>query len=228
MSPLRAQQRALSRAAGDIVLDAALNARERKALAALDGPPVIQAFLDRIEYSDEPVYRAPLQVAKDRKGHCFDGAMFAAAMLRRLGFPPLLVDLIPNQRDDDHVLAVFRIDGCLGAIAKSNFSGLRYREPVYRSLRELVMSYFEVHFNVAREKTLRAYTVALDLARFDHLPWTTDPQVMDLVAARLDASRRFSLLSPAQEARLAPVDERQYAAGMLGAVDAGLWKPGKT
>ena len=115
----------------------------------LKTPAAIQAFLDETPYSAENRYRCPLSVVRDRKAHCFDGAVFAAAMLRRLGHPPLIVDLLPNERDDDHMLALFRVDGLLGAVAKSNFSGLRYREPICRSLRELILSYFEDYFNAA-------------------------------------------------------------------------------
>jgi hypothetical protein len=94
-------------------------------------------------------------VMQDRLAHCLDGGLFAAMALRRLGFPPRLVDLLPApQRDDDHILAIYKIDGCYGALAKSNYVGLRSREPVYRSLRELVMSYFEVYYNAESEKTL--------------------------------------------------------------------------
>ena len=109
----------------------------------LKTPALIQAFLDETPYSPEERYRCPLSVLRDRKAHCFDGAVFAAAMLRRLGHRPLIVDMLPNGRDDDHMLALFRVDGHLGALAKSNFSGLRYREPIYRTLRELVLSYFD-------------------------------------------------------------------------------------
>lgn len=211
----------------DALLDAALDARERRELARVDSPPAIQAWLDGVGYSDELIYRCPFRVVRDRRGHCYDGAVFAAAMLRRLGHPPLLVDMLPNERDDDHVLAVFRVDRCWGAVAKSNFVGLRYREPVYRTLRELVMSYFEVHFNVAAEKTLRGYTVPVDLSRSDHLRWTVDSAAMDVIAERLDSTRRYRLLTPAQEARLAPVYERSMKAGMMGANQAGLWRPRK-
>ncbi len=111
--------------------------------AGLDSPAAIQAFLDGLPYSADPFYRCPASVLRDGKAHCFDGALFAAAALRRLGFPPAIVDMLP-ERDDDHILAIYKVDGHWGAIAKSNFVGLRFREAVYASLRELVMSYFEV------------------------------------------------------------------------------------
>jgi len=114
----------------------------------------------------------PAPGSSERRAHCFDGAVFAAAALRKLGFPPLVLELVPNERDDDHLIALYKRDGLWGAVAKSNFVGLRFREPVFRNLRELVLSYFEQFFNVAGEKTLRAYTLPLDLTRFDALGWT--------------------------------------------------------
>ncbi len=191
--------------------------------ACLNSPTTIQAFLDDIPYSTDDFYRCPLRVWRDRTAHCFDGALFGAAALRRLGYPPLILDLIA-ERDDEHMLALYRIDGHWGAVAKSNFVGLRYREPVYRTLRELVMSYFESYFNVAGEKTLRGYTVPLNLARFDHLNWMISDEHLEYIAARTDRLRRFSLLTPAMIARLSSVDRRSYQAGMLGVDAAGLYK----
>lgn len=191
----------------------------------LDSPPAIQEFLNGIGYSAEPVYRCPASVLRDGKGHCFDGGVLAAAALRRLGFPPLIVDLLPWEgHDDDHILAVFKIAGGWGAVAKSNFVGLRYRDPVFRSLRELVMSYFEVFFNLAREKTLRAYTVPLNLARFDRRHWTTRDETMEDIATRLDQIRKHQLLAPGMAERLALTDQRSFEAGLLGSLPEGLRK----
>src|SRR5262245_48229757 len=122
---------------------AALTPTELSQIRRLTTPAKIQAFLDDIPYSTEDRYRCPLTVLRERCGHCFDGALFAAAMLRRLGHKPRILDMLPNRRDDDHILALFQRDGYWGALAKSNFAGLRYREPIYRTLRELVLSYFE-------------------------------------------------------------------------------------
>jgi len=204
--------------------EALLNREERALLATFTTPAGIQAFLDGIAYSTEPIYRCPLRVLRERTGHCFDGALFAAAMLRRLGQRPLIVDMLPNERDDDHVLAVYRVDGYWGAVAKSNFAGLRYREPVYRSLRELIMSYFEVYFNVNGEKTLRGYTTPLDLSAFDARDWLASDEPLEAIADRLGEIRHFSLLTPAMVARLAPVDVRSYQAGLQGSNPAGLFK----
>jgi hypothetical protein len=210
----------------DDELSRSLDASQRKILAGLTSPPAIQAFLDDIPYSADPIYRCPRTVLLDRKAHCFDGALFAAAALRRLGHRPRVVDLLPEPgRDDDHMLAVFQVGGCWGAVAKSNFVGLRYREPVYRSVRELAMSYFELYYNLAREKTLRGYTVPLDLARFDGLHWTvSDGEPLAAIARRLDEIRRYSLLPARAASSLSLLDDRSYHAGLEGSDAAGLFR----
>jgi hypothetical protein len=190
----------------------------------LDSPLAIQEFLDGVPYSADPFYRCPARVLRDRKAHCFDGALFAAAALSELGFPPLVLDMLP-ENDDDHLLALFKVDGHWGAVAKSNFVGLRYREPVYRNLRELAMSYFESYYNLAREKTLRGYTVPLSLAAFDRRGWRTRDEPLDAIAARLDEIRRVPLLTPRMVARLSPVDARTYEAGLVGSIGEGLYRP---
>ena len=192
--------------------------------SGLDSPPAIQAFLDEVPYSADPFYRCPRRVVLDRKAHCFDGALFAAAALRRVGFPRLLVDMFA-ERDDEHILAVFKVDGHWGAIAKSNFVGLRYREPIHRGLRELMLSYFEDFYNVDREKTLRGYTVPLNLEAFDDQRWTTRDEPAAAIAARLDRIRRVPLLTPKMVKRLSLMDARSYEAGMSGCVPEGLYKP---
>jgi hypothetical protein len=210
-----------------INLEAALTEEERSQIRPLNSPSKIQSFLDSTPYSADDFYRCPFQVLRDRRAHCFDGAVFAAAMLGRIGFPPLICELLPNHRDDDHLLAVYRLDGSWGAIAQSNFAGLRYREPIYRDLRELVMSYFEQYYNIEGEKTLRGYGLPLDLSRYDERGWQVNDEVMDRIADDLDRQRRVQLLTTRQEEQLSLVDERSASAGLTGSNDAGLWKPGK-
>jgi hypothetical protein len=197
---------------------------ERTVLDPLTDPAQIQGFLDTLPYSADPIYRCPRSVLRDRKAHCFDGALFAAAALRRLGYPPLLVDM-RAVRDDDHIIAIFRRGGHIGAVAHSNFVGLRYRDPVFRTVRELVLSYFEDFYNVDREKTLRSYSAPLDLSRFDALCWEIRDEGLDRIASSLDTVRHFPLLSKRQAESLSKVDERSYKAGMLGINRAGLYKP---
>ncbi len=195
-------------------------------LVHLDSPDRIQVFLDGLPYSSDPIYRSPRSVLRDRKAHCFDGALFAAAALRLIGFPPLIVDM-QAVRDDDHILAIFRSGPHWGAVAKSNFVGLRFREPIYRSLRELVISYFDSYYNMEREKTLRGYTVPLNLREFDSICWMTDDSGLEKIAARLDQIRSFRLLTEAMIEKLVSVDDRTFEAGMLGADPDGIYGVGK-
>lgn len=208
-------------------LEAHLTADELALWASLTTPRKIQDFLDTIVYEPEYANRCPLRVLRERRGHCLDGALFGAAALRRLGYPPLVIDLIPEPlTDDDHMLAIFQRSGGYGAVAKSNFAGLRYREPIYRSLRELVISYFEDFFNSLGRKTLRAYSIPLDLASLDALRWEVDDAGADAIEKRVAALRHFPLLTPEMLRGLSPVDARQLAAGMLGADPAGLYRVG--
>jgi hypothetical protein len=146
-----------------------------------------------------------------------EGALFGAAALRQLGYPPLLFDL-ESVRDDDHVLAIFKVRGCWGAIGKSNYSGLRFREPVYRNLRELAMSYFEQYYNPRGEKTLRGYSAPVNLKRFDGIDWMTAEADAWAIPERLCEIPHRKLLTEAQIRGLSRMDPRLYEAGMLGAV----------
>ena len=202
-----------------------LTKQERRILSGLKSPAKIQSFLDSVPYSTDDFYRCPLRVLRDRRAHCFDGALFAAAALRCIGFPPFIVDMLPNHRDDEHLLAVYRIADHWGAIGKSNFVGLRFREPVYRNLRELVMSYFEQFYNIEREKTLRGYTRAINLSTFDRKNWMASDKDLEEIATRLDEIKRTSLLDKSMVRRLSLLDERSYKAGLFGADVEGLYQP---
>jgi hypothetical protein len=160
---------------------------------------------------------SPRRVLQERTAHCLEGAIFAAAALRVLGLRPLLLDLEAVQ-DTDHVVAVYRIGGRWGAIAKSNFAGLRFREPVYRDLRELAMSYFDGYMNLRGERTLRAYSPLVSLARFDraHPGWMTTTGDLWWVAEHLAGIRHRPLLTPAMIRRLSTVDRRGRAAALVG------------
>ncbi len=201
---------------------------DKKALrvfSRLDSPIKIQDFLDGLPYSTEDTYRCPRSVLRDRQADCFDGALFAAAALRHIGHPPLILNMLPNNRDDDHVVALYKRAGCWGAVGKSNYFGLRFREPIYRTVRELVMSYFELYFNVRGEKTLRSYTGPLNLQSFDKLNWMVSDEPLEAIADRLDEIRRVPLITRRMAARLSLADKRSYQAGMLGVNLAGVFKP---
>jgi hypothetical protein len=185
----------------------------------------IQEFLDGLVYRAEEEGVCPRNVMAERRAHCYDGALFAAAALAELGHPPALLD-IWAVRDDDHVLAIFREDGFFGAVAKSNFAGLRFREPIFRTTRELVLSYFEDYFNAQREKTMRACSGLLHLRQFDRLGWRFRDEPVPLISDRLDALRHRPLLTRRMERRLSPVDARSLRAGMVGTLRAGVYGGG--
>ncbi len=193
---------------------------ELRALLKLSRPSRIQDFLDHhIAYNTEEegeTCRSPRRVLRDRRAHCIEGALLAAAALRVNGYPPLVVDL-EAVRDDDHILAVFRERGCWGAVAKSNYSGLRFRDPVYRTLRELVMSYFEHYYNERAEKTLRAFSRPVNLARFDRIRWMTAEEELWPIGEHLSRIPHIPLLTRAMVRNLSRVDPRMEKAGLLGA-----------
>lgn len=198
---------------------------ERAILSRLRRPQAIQRFLDEeVGYnkeSDGESCRSPRRVLRDRLAHCIEGAFFAAAAFRFHGGRPLVL-LLRADRDDDHVIALFREkgdSGAWGAVAKSNYAGLRFREPVYRSLRELAMSYFEHYYNVEAEKTLRARGRPVDLSRFDRLDWERSEEHLWWLSDKLATGPLVSLLAPAQVRRLCRVDRRLEEAGLHGATE---------
>jgi hypothetical protein len=186
-----------------------------RALRALKSPAGIQRFLDDIPYHLAGTAWSPRTVLREKTAHCLEGAIFAAAALRVLGFPPLIFDLEADH-DTDHVLAIFKMRGHWGAIAKSNFAGCRYREPVYRTLRELALSYFNTYFNLRGERTLRRYSRPVNLARFDDRHWMTSDKEIWFVAEYLcDISHR-PLLKRGLEKHLTRVDRRTWDSEMVG------------
>jgi len=192
---------------------------ELATLRRLDTPEKVQAYLDALTYNSEPdgdTVRSPRRVMRDRTAHCAEGAFLAAAAFRVHGRPPLLVDL-EAVRDDDHVLAVYRERGLWGAVATSKFAGLRYRAPVYRTVRELVLSYFEHYYNWDGERTLRAYSRPVSLARFDRIGWMTAEDDLWPVVEHLSVISHTPLIPAAAARRLARLDRRSYQAGLYGA-----------
>lgn len=185
-------------------------------LRKLSTPEKIQKYLDDLPYNKEKdgeTCRSPQLVIRYKTAHCFEGALFAAAALRANGAPPLILDL-ESVRDDDHVIAVFRRNGCWGAIGKSNYAGLRFRTPVYRSLRELAMSYFEHYYNLKGEKTLRGYSRPVNLRRFDSINWMTSEEPLWPIPEYLCEIKHAPILNGST--RRMYMDERLYKAGMVG------------
>lgn len=196
-----------------------LTRAEAALLGRLSTPAKVQEYLDGLVYNSEPdgdTCRSPRRVMRDRTAHCAEGAFLAAAAFRVNGQAPLVVDL-EAVNDDDHVIAVYRSHRAWGAVAISKFSGLRFRAPVYRTLRELALSYFEDYYNWDGERTLRAYSRALSLSRFDAIGWMTSEADLWPVVEHLARARHTPLVTPAQARALPRVDPRSYRSGILGA-----------
>jgi len=189
----------------------------RKKLNSLKTPFAIQAYLDGMPYIGEERDRSPLNVMLDGQCHCLDGGFLAALCLWRIGFQPLLIDIVPYPgEDDDHVLALYKIEGRWGALAKSNYVNLGYREPVYASLRELVMTYFEHYISVHQQKMLRGYTRPLDASRYTRLNWAWDEAGANTLYYKHFYGRTaIPIVTRSMVARLSPVTDRNYASEIL-------------
>jgi hypothetical protein len=186
-----------------------------RTLRSLKTPAKIQKFLDALPYQYADTAWSPQRALRERKGHCLEGALIAAAALRVNGYPPLLVDL-EAVRDDDHVLAVYRAHGLWGSIAKSNFAGLRFRAPVFRTIRELAISYVDHYYNLRGERTLRAYSRPVNLARLDRQHWMTSEEDVWCVPEMLIAAPHYPLFSDKVARTLPRMDRRAFEAGMHG------------
>jgi hypothetical protein len=201
---------------------------EKEFFTQLKGPKERQKFLDDIPYdSIGKTNRSPRYVIKERRANCFEGALLAAATLEFHGNEPLIVDMMAHN-DDDHLIAVYKMFGRWGAVAKSNNTTLRNREPVYESIRELVMSYFDVYFNNLGEKTLRAYTNELNLNMFNKYDWRQTCKNLDLtIGNRLNTIKHYPILSRDMEANLSKAHPLLLKAALLGSDPSGLYKPEK-
>ena len=175
--------------------NASFTPAELRKLRSLKDPYGIQHFLDAQPYHLADSAWSPRQVLRENTSHCFEGSLFAAAALR--------------------VIAVYKQHGHWGSIAKSNYTGCRYREPVYRSLRELALSYFDVYFNMRRERTLRTFSNPVNLARFDKRNWMTSEEPLWFIAEYLFTIRHFPLIKRQMAKRLHRLDDRSFRAGCL-------------
>lgn len=194
-----------------------LPAKLRRKFNQLNTPFAIQEYLDSLTYKGEERDRSPLNVMLDGQAHCLDGGFLAALCLWRIGFEPLLIDLLPDPGvDDDHVLALYRIEGRWGALAKSNYVNLGFREPVYKSLRELAMTYFEHYVSIRQRKVLTGYTRPIDASRYTHLDWAWDEDGANILYHKHFYGRKaIRLITSGMAARLSPVADRAYRAETL-------------
>lgn len=193
-------------------------AAEKKLLRSLSTPAKIQDYLNSIPINlvdGNDTCMSPRVVMREGKAQCMEGAMLAAAAFRFHGQRPLILDLTAANEDCDHVVAVFKQHGCWGATSKTNHAVLRYREPIYRTVRELALSYFHEYFKDNGKKTLRSYSLPVDLSRFDKDNWETSEEPVWQVPEHLVTVRHFPLLTKAQIRTLRSADRIEIEAGKL-------------
>ena len=192
---------------------------EIKLFKKLDSPKKIQDYLNKLKFNFEKrgeTCYSPRFVIKNKTAHCMEGAMLAAAVLEFQGHKPLVMDLRSvKPHDDDHVVAVFKQFGCFGAISKTNHAVLRYREPIYKTIRELVLSYFHEYFLKNVRKTLREYSKLLDLNYFNKLNWGTSSENIFKIPQHLDKIKHYKILSAQQTKNLRHADKIEIKAGEI-------------
>lgn len=195
-----------------------LNYNEISILKKLNTPSKIQDFLNELDMNfeeDGDTCMSPKRVLRERKCHCIEGAMLAALALRINGYKSLLVDLTATKSDFDHVVAVFKKNKKWGAISKTNHGVLRYREPVYSSIKELVMSYFHEYTTNDGKKTLRSFSMPVNLSRFDSQHWITSEEDIWYIPEYLADVKHIKILTPSQIANLRNADEIEIKIGKI-------------
>ena len=195
---------------------------ELSALKRLNSPEKVQDCLDLLPYRCADGHLSARAALRDEMAHCFDGALLAAAALRRSGFQPALIDLCAV-RDDDHIICTFRWKGLWGAVAKSNFPGLRFREPIYRTARDLVLSYFEFYFNMEGEKSLRRFSRPFVLPDPARINWESDDSQGDRIVSLLTEAAHYPVLARNQERALRPIDRRFFESQLVGVNLKGVY-----
>lgn len=203
-----------------------LSKEEKNFFKQFKSPFDIQLFLNSIKYNPNYITNSPRLVMHKQMANCFEGALFAAAVLRMLGNKPLIVDLMAYN-DDDHVIAIFKQNKLYGAVAKSNTTTLRFREPVYRSIRELVMSYFDFYFNTQGDKSLRSYSNPVDLSKFDKYNWMTTEEDLEFIGDYLFTIKHTKILDAKSVRSLSPADKEVLEICFIGSIPEGLFQPKK-
>lgn len=191
-----------------------LTRSERRLFSRLSTPQKIQDYLDTLPINFEAsgeTYMSPRRAIRAKTAHCFEGALFAAAALAYHRHQPLLMDFHTTSADEDHVVALFRVHGLWGAISKTNHAILRYRDPLYRTPRELAMSYFHEYLEWDGRKSLRTYSSPFDLSQYAPEKWMTAGEELQWLVDALDDSRHFPIV-PKKNTRMlrraAPVELR--------------------
>ncbi|MDP2628522.1 MAG: hypothetical protein Q8P15_01340 [Nanoarchaeota archaeon] len=199
------------------------NKKEITILKKLNTPSKIQDFLEELEINFEKngdTCVSPKKVLETGKAHCIEAAIFACAALKMNNYPPLVVDLTANDKDYDHVIAVFKKGKFWGAISKSNRAILKYRDPIYKSIRELVMSYFNEYFTDDGKKTLRSYSMPVNLDKFNKLNWMCSDENIWFIPEYLLEVKHFPIVSKKQVHSLRKTEAIEVHAGKIQ-----QWKP---
>ncbi len=188
---------------------------EKKLFKRLNSPAKIQDYLNTLKHNKKDTWCSPRSVIQNGEAYCFEGAVLAAAILEFHGHKPLLLDIRGTDNDFDHVVAPYKQKGYWGAISKTNHAVLRYREPVYKTLRELVLSYFHEYFLDTGIKTMRDYSVPVNLHRFNKDNWQTTQNNLEHIAEYIDTVKHFRILQSWQIRNLRKADPIEITAGKL-------------
>jgi hypothetical protein len=194
----------------------ALTKEEHKIFRKLNTPQKIQDFLESTPINFEgggDTLFSPRSVLRNKKAHCLEGALFASAVLMYHGKPAILLDLQPDLVDDAHTVALYKRQGSWGAISKTNHAVLRFRDPVYKTPRELAMSYFHEYFLDNGFKTLRTYTI-FNLNRIKK-NWVIDEQNVWYINEALDNAKYKNLISMKESKNLRRADDIEIKAGKM-------------
>lgn len=195
-----------------------------RGLAKLKSPEKLQDWIESLQYNPDSSCRSAFRVWKTKQGHCFEGALFAAFCIEYHGQKPLLLDL-RSERDDDHVVALFRGKKGWGAISKSNTTMLGYRPPYYSSVKELAMSYFPFYFNTKRQMSLRAWSGPINLNNrmFKQWDWRFGSQDLIELGYTLNDAPEKEILSKKDLLKLAKAPQRVVSACFMDSDPKGLY-----
>mgnify|MGYP003419693545 FL=1 len=195
-----------------------LTKKELSILKKLNAPIKIQNFLDKMPINfekDGETYMSPRRALRENKAHCFEGALIAALALWVNGEEPLLLDLKAVPSDVDHVVALYKKNGYWGAISKTNHAALRFRDPVYKSVRELAMSYFHEYFvNETGKKTLRSFAGPINLKKYA-IDWATSEENLDTLVEKIDFQKHTPLFPKENLKYIRKADQMEIKAGKL-------------
>lgn len=192
-----------------------LTTAETRFLKKLNTPKKIQDYLETVPANFADTCYSPRTVLQKKKAHCVEGAVLAAAALMLNGHKPLLLDLRSAKNDQDHVVALYKQGKYWGAISKTNHSVLRYRDPVYASVRELAMSYFHEYFIDSGKKTLLEFSIPLDLTKYNEKNWMSDSEDLWYIAEALDNSKHFDMVPKQAQKQLRRADPIEIQVGKI-------------